>query len=151
MVDATRLARGLYMGAAPKPADVQRAGFDVVVLCAREYQPATSLFGNVEVLRLPIDDNVLEDLTEAEQQRACLVSQQVARAVAQGKRVLVTCWAGKNRSGLVSATALRLLYPKLPVQDIVSLVREARGVFALSNYKFVKLLTKNYCTPFTVA
>lgn len=145
MVDATRLARGLYIGSAPKPAEVKRAGFDIVVLCAREYQPATSLFGNVQVLRLPIDDNALEDLTESEQRNACAVSQHVAQAVVHGKRVLVTCLAGRNRSGLVAATALRLLYPKLTAQEIVDHIKQARGMFALSNYRFVKLLTRNYC------
>ncbi len=59
----------------------------------------------------------------------------VADAVAEGRRVLVRCSGGLNRSGLV--VALALLRTGLDVGTAMSLVRAARGPWALTNPGFV--------------
>lgn len=60
---------------------------------------------------------------------------EIATAVGDGRRVLVRCSGGLNRSGLVAAVALTHLGH--PVDEAVSLVRRARGPWALTNPMFV--------------
>ena len=55
-----------------------------------------------------------------------------------GRRVLVRCQAGYNRSGLVVALALMRL--GFTGQDAVARVRIARGPYALSNPHFLARL-----------
>jgi len=57
-----------------------------------------------------------------------------------GSRVLIRCQAGLNRSGLV--TGLVLLRDKLPIDEIVKLIRSKRGPYALSNNHFMDYLVK---------
>jgi len=62
----------------------------------------------------------------------------VAGAVGDGRRVLVRCSGGLNRSGLVVASALvRLGHAP---DDAIALVRRARGPWALTNPGFVSHL-----------
>ncbi|WP_216893933.1 protein-tyrosine phosphatase family protein [Nocardia alni] len=64
----------------------------------------------------------------------------IARAaVSDGKRVLVRCHAGYNRSGLITAQTLhRLGYS---IDDAIFLVRYRRSKYALNNSIFVDYLT----------
>ena len=63
------------------------------------------------------------------------VAERVADAVRDGRRVLVRCSGGLNRSGLVVASALVRL-GSTPDQAIAA-VRAARGPWALTNPAFV--------------
>jgi hypothetical protein len=59
-----------------------------------------------------------------------------------GKRVLVRCQAGWNRSGLI--TALVLMRDGMPAQEAIELIREKRSKNALCNKNFVNwLLSEN--------
>lgn len=80
-----------------------------MVLCAREHQyPATSYQG-VQVVHAPNDDNAAYGpLTREKLAVALRAARTVAAAMGEGKRCLVTCAAGMNRSGLVSALSLHL-------------------------------------------
>ena len=55
-----------------------------------------------------------------------------------GKRVLIRCQAGLNRSGLV--TALVLVRSGYSPQDAIELIRKRRNSLALFNRQFVKFL-----------
>lgn len=55
-----------------------------------------------------------------------------------GKRVLIRCQAGMNRSGLI--TALVLMRHGIRAKDAVELIRSKRGYLALSNRYFVNWL-----------
>ena len=88
------------------------------------------------ILRCPIDD---AQPTPRERKVAYQTAQAVADCLRSGRRVLVTCAAGLNRSGLVSAMALQFS-TRLPLAVIVGLVRAARGDGALGNPHFVALL-----------
>lgn len=68
-------------------------------------------------------------------ERLDAVARQVADAVTDGRRVLVRCSGGLNRSGLVSASALAHL-GHTP-DEAMALVRAARGPWALTNPGFV--------------
>lgn len=149
MMDATRVIPNLFIGSAPYPADEALSrNFDHVVLAAREYQPESRLFGQVPVLRIPFDDNPFAYPSLDEQREICKTASQVAQWVSQGRRVLVTCLAGHNRSGLIVVTALRKMYPEVSPGIAVDHLRSVRGPRALSNKKFVDLILKDYCKRF---
>jgi hypothetical protein len=108
-IDATRIAPGLYQGSAPPHGSaVRECGFTTLVLCAQEIQPGSVDFPGVTVVHAPNSDDGTR-ITQAQWQTAIQAAEIVARRVRGGERVLVTCAAGRNRSGLVSALALHLL------------------------------------------
>lgn len=101
-----------------------------------EYQPPDSLFGPIEVIRCPIDDDV--DVPDAHYQAAVGTGLQVADAVMADAKVLVTCMAGRNRSGLVSGVALHTLTGKSG-RECANYIR-GRRTNALTNPAFYKAL-----------
>jgi protein-tyrosine phosphatase len=110
--------------------------FDVLVLCAYELQfstfkPSADL---LRVYRCPLDDAVL---TTAEATAAIEAGKFVARKLAEGKRVLVTCQQGRNRSGLVSAIAL--VVGGMQPHQAIRLIQQRRKN-ALTNPSFVRFL-----------
>ena len=109
---------------------VVRDEFDLVVsLATREgYGPAE---GVEHVVVRMADAGVDAPLAE----RLDGVARRVAAAVADGRRVLVRCSGGLNRSGLVVALALGHLGHE--ADAAMALVRGARGPWALTNPGFV--------------
>lgn len=109
--------------------------FDLVVsLTTREgYGPADG----VEHVVLRMADATVDAGTAA---RVDDVAEQVAIAVADGRRVLVRCSGGLNRSGLVVASAL--VRSGRSSDEAMALVRAARGPWALTNPGFVDHLRK---------
>jgi protein-tyrosine phosphatase len=104
-LDATCIGPRLYQGSAPNSGSALRnARFTLVVLCAKEYQPSSERFPGVHVLHVPFDDSLTPSIGEL--RAAAAAADTVAREIRNGGRVLVTCMAGRNRSGLVTAMAL---------------------------------------------
>ena len=99
-----RIGPGLYMGRRPPPDPRIGQVFDAVVLTAYEYQPKAGEYGRALVLHVPLDDMTGKPPTEHEKALACEAGKAVARWVKQGKRVLVTCRQGRNRSGWVTGS-----------------------------------------------
>ncbi len=130
----------LWQGSAD---DVVRAGgaYDLIVLCAEEFQPEASLIvrSPVRVLYAPNDDGE-RPLTAAQIKGAIRAAKEVARAFSAGQRVLVSCFMGRNRSGFVMALALHLLYG-MSGDQARSLIRE-KVPYALSNDDFNRFLAK---------
>lgn len=89
----------LAQGSAP-PLEAQ-IPFDVIVLSAKEYQPNIPGY---EVMHVPLDDGPLPDTKTREQIRTA--AHQIAEHIRAGRRVLVTCWQGRNRSGVLAGLAL---------------------------------------------
>jgi hypothetical protein len=58
----------------------------------------------------------------------------------KGKRVLIRCQAGLNRSGLV--TALVLMRTGYTAIEAITIIRETRSEYALFNNEFVEFLLK---------
>lgn len=113
--------------------------FDVVVLCAEEYQPELVEFRG-DVIYAGFDDSH-RGISQREKRIARAAAMQVVRAHRAGRRVLITCWQGRNRSGLVTGLALKMM-TRWPTARIVQKIREARGDDALSNASFVRYLTR---------
>lgn len=135
-LDLTRIAPRLYQGSIPKtgPA-VRRCGFDVLVLTAMEWQPPDHIYPGVIVLRVPLTDHG-EPLTEQAWLAAIGMSKRIASHLRHGRRVLTTCHAGLNRSGLVNVLALHRL-TGIAGKKLVRHVRSVRPG-ALSNPHFVR-------------
>lgn len=152
--DKNRVWTRLWVGSRPYAAEVPRLraeGFTAVTLCAKEHQP---VLPGMLVVRVFLDDKRC-DPCEGEGCAACLLTgtvppspEEIAEAeraaldVASlhrtGRRVLVTCYAGLNRSGLVAALAIRQITgcPGEAALTRVQLDREG----ALSNSHFAAYL-----------
>lgn len=140
-IEANRIAPRLYQGSKPPfGRGLQRAGFDVVVLCAVEHQPRARAFPGVHVVHCPLDDadHLPSDYEWSLAQQA---GKFVAECVKLGGRALTTCMQGRNRSGLVSALALHTLtgQPGLVCAKYVQDGRTAAP--ALTNEYFIAALS----------
>jgi len=108
-LDVDRVFDKLFQGAVPPQGDLlARLGFDVVVLCANEYQPRADLHPGVELIYMPTDDYDHIPPTNEHIEKVQATAALVVKRLLEGKAVLVTCQMGWNRSGLVTATALHL-------------------------------------------
>ena len=136
-IDANEVVPGLWQGSVPPEGGaLRRAGFQAVILCAREHQPSGSHFRGIRVFRAPLDDDP-KGLTAREIETWLAAASKVALLVRGGSRVLVTCQAGLNRSGIVVAQALKLNGHS--AEDAIAAVRRARE-WGLCNEAFVKEL-----------
>jgi hypothetical protein len=120
---------------------LNRYKFNVLVLCAEEWQPPRSIFpDSVEVIYSPNADDPFRNPTRNELLRAVQTGRQVALAVRKNRKVLTTCMAGLNRSGLVNAIALHFLTG----DDGHTCMRRVRlkRLGALGNAKFQQVLSR---------
>lgn len=139
--DINRVATKLHQGGKVDPT-FHYAPYDMIVLCAQEFQPELPNFRGM-VLRPAFDDTW--EPTTLELARAIAAAALVATAVQAGRRVLVTCRAGWNRSGLVTGLALGRM--GLSGDTIVNLIRQARGEDALCNPTFEKMVRATPMRP----
>jgi len=103
--------------------------------------PAPEEFEGIEVLQCPFEDTQFVGhcgLTDEEQSLIEATARAVAARLKAGKAVLVTCYGGYNRSGLVTAKALHY-FTEASGRECVSWIRKLRQN-ALHNPKFVELL-----------
>lgn len=140
--DADEITTGLWQGSYPKEGRVVAdSGFDVLVLCANSFQPPASTFpGLVEVIHAPAYDDLYRPVSKVVLHRALEAAKLVSTHIQQGRNVLVTCQAGLNRSGMVSALSLHLMYG-WPGDQCVVHVQDRREE-ALFNEQFVEALRK---------
>ncbi len=134
-VDASNITKRLWIGSKP-PHDRDLPELDTVVLCAQEYQPQMAFHGTVIRCRIP--DAVLSPV---ELRTALAAGQVVGEHLKAGKRVLVTCYAGLNRSSLVAALGLSRVTRMAP-DEIVELIRARRHPTALHNRHFVEIIQR---------
>lgn len=107
--EADEIVPGLWQGPLPPRGDVLRKfGFDAVVLASIEWQFEDESFGGITVIRAPNRDDGSE-LTREQLTLAVRTARQCVPRIRGGQKVLVTCTAGVNRSGLVSALTLHFL------------------------------------------
>jgi hypothetical protein len=135
---------GLFMGghdvaAGSATACVVGDEFDLVVslVTRKGYGPAEG----VEHVVLRLADAVLDDGATARVEELGGV---VADAVRSGRRVLVRCSGGLNRSGVIVAEALLRLGHS--PDEAMGAIRAARGPWALTNPGFVAHLRRTPAT-----
>jgi len=136
---------GLLQGGLPRVAlDEERLDneclVDALVLCAREYQPRADSFPGVEVYRCAYRDSVdPEVVPPSDYMKAIRMGEVVADLVSSGKRTLVSCHMGWNRSGLVTSVAMLLLRPNWSPQKVLHTLRQRRAG-AMGNPYFCSIL-----------
>lgn len=140
---ANRVHENLWMGNAPQIGDAIERHFRALILCAHEYQPHRNLFGGkTQVINAPMFDEY-SNMPKSDMITAVRAGGCVARFLREGKSVLVTCIAGKNRSGLVCVIALCAGPTKMKPDEAIAAVRQARGLDALQNPQFLAFI-KSY-------
>jgi protein-tyrosine phosphatase len=133
----SEIVPNLFVGSKPSPG--RHEGIDTIVLAAIEYQLPADQFPGTEVIHVPLDDAPSRLMHEDEIVGATKAAARVARRLRSGRKVLVTCAMGLNRSALVAALAIYDVY-SMSADEIIARLRRARGVWALSNPNFEKLL-----------
>jgi hypothetical protein len=143
VLDVDKIQEGLWQGSVPPGGTIlKEKGFDVVVLCADDFQflDQPDRYPGLEVLRCPYDD--YHELPDHQLAMIVDTAFQVAKHVRAGKKVLVTCAAGLNRSGLVTGLALQLL-TKWSGRAVLTHVRSRRNM-ALCNPFFAGCIMGDY-------
>ena len=136
LIDASRIEGELFLGGKPPTGShLCEAGFDVVVLAAEEYQPPDWKFPGVVVVRVPMRD-VPVRLGRKQVRDVQAVADLVNHYLSKGRRVLVTCKAGLNRSALVAAATL-LERPGATPLAVIQRIRKQRNPVALNNPAFI--------------
>ena len=137
---ASFIAPKLFQGSFPKSAaELRQNGIHTLILCAAELQPPDSEFSGIEVLRCPFHD---EDTVVSRELAARVLetARKAAARVRARRRVLITCSAGLNRSGFVTALTLTELYG-ISGRVAVKWVRTRRDG-ALFNSEFVAAIRR---------
>lgn len=133
--DAHNILPRLWQGSAPKPGrSVARHGFQALVLAAEEHQPPARGFPGVRVMHAPLDDHY-EPIGADEWEHIIRAANFAVGNVSCGRRTLITCQAGLNRSGIITALTVCLL-TGMSGREAVSLVQRRRPD-ALCNHSFV--------------
>jgi protein-tyrosine phosphatase len=137
----------LWMGSKPAVGLHLRRDYDVVVLAAQEYQPPQRWFDavGIKTLRVMLDDSGPPP-TAREVRDARAAGHQVAGFLRAGKRVLVTCAMGLNRSGLVAGLALMEAYG-MDADSVIRAIRGSRSPDALNNHYFTAVMRGTYQAP----
>ena len=144
---ANRVYGRLWMGGCPTPLFELRKHFNCLALCADDYQLVKNPWRDIEVINAPLVDSG-EPMLRLEPEIAVKAAGAIIGRLLKDKNVLVTCIAGRNRSGLVCAIVLCKGFGFTPDQAI-SMIRSARTEKAFRNPYFEKFL-KDYCANPTV-
>jgi protein-tyrosine phosphatase len=140
---ANKIIDNLYMGSAPPTDSVNLSkDFDCLILSAIEFQPPDHYYKGLDIHRALINDDG-SPMTFKEMQYAIRAASYTIKKLNEGKRVLVTCWQGRNRSGIITALVLTFGYGKTPTESI-NMIRDSRGSGALGNDQFVSFLNEFY-------
>lgn len=143
---SSKVMPNLYISAMPKPEwDLNTDGFQLVVSLADHLSPQAAnrfewgtsggAMGNGEMMFMhwPFQDGDLPDFKFLD-----FISNTLADAVRNDMKVLVHCYEGRNRAGLIAAlTARKVLNISGP--EAVKLVRDARPGM-LYNKTFLKFV-----------
>ncbi len=141
MIDADQIWKNIWQGSAPpKGPYVAMSGFDVLVLCAREFQPPPEKYPGVDVIYAPSHDEEFDFDDQRQVKTITDAADAVVRAARTGRKILVTCYMGWNRSGLVTALALHQL-TGASGKDCIRQVRSQREG-ALFNEDFCEKLSE---------
>ncbi len=135
----SEIVHGLWVGSRPRQIKELPTFFDTLVLTAKEWQPPAHVFGNLQVIRAPLRDK-LEAMPAEDKTRALRAAQEVRKALADKKRVLICCWEGLNRSTLVAALVLTRSPFKMKAGEAIAHIRCMRSPDAFSNPNFENFL-----------
>jgi len=136
-------------GAGEIPKILRRNNISLLILAAREYQPAyiTNTGGNFPLINkiyLPLKDttNFAPGEFRKTVKDAKKAAKSVVKAIKRGENVLSTCKAGWNRSGIISGLALVEL-TGASGKEVIHHIRKNRSRFALSNPLFARVVANS--------
>lgn len=135
MNDPAELFHGLWMGS--KTA-LDGTYYDCIVSAAEEVEPP--LEGAQDIIHLPLLDDRLCWRERESFAPVVAVAKVVAKHLRRGHSVLVVCNSGLNRSGLVCALAMVMLYDGHHREAVIQRIRRVRDQEALSNQWFVSAI-----------
>jgi len=139
---ANKIHEHLYQGGLPPGGDLLSIqGIDVLVLCAKEWQDASQYEG-VTVILAPGDDDDRPHRLKNFLPMWKKAATQVAEHVKAGHTVLVTCMAGLNRSGVVTAMAMHELTGWDGIAIVEHIQKQRDG--ALCNNTFARYIIEVY-------
>lgn len=113
---------------------------DVLVLCAEEHQ-AKGLKAppGKQIVRLGFDDDIYRPVPQEAGKIFHAHAQMLGRAALSGRKLMITCAMGLNRSGLMTALTLMHGYGMRPAEAI-RLIRGRRSADCLMNPMFEQWL-----------
>jgi hypothetical protein len=122
----------MFYGKPEPTARITKADFDTVITMYGYAQPAD---WHVRELRYGIYDS---DMNDFDYEELFELVRSAHMDWQKGKKVLIRCQAGWNRSGLI--TALVLIRDGMPARQAIDLIRDTRSPHALCNKTFVQFL-----------
>jgi len=141
VLDVDNIWGTLWQGACPPGGNVLKDnGFDVLVLAAADHQ-VSSMYHGIQVICAPGDDDPRLHRFEKFLPTWIAAAHEVADLVRAGKKVLVTCMAGLNRSGFIVALAVHYL-TGWPGSKCLAYVRSQRQM-SLCNGTFARYIHDN--------
>ncbi len=140
-LNADKVGRNLWVGAVPTDPAVVDKHFDALVLAAREFQDVFPVhkYPGTKLILAPLDDGKPTFEEKATALKAALDVYDLNR---QGKKVLVTCAKGVNRSSLIAALAMVLAGDTGPgaIAKIRATRKPVSGATPLFNPHFCRLI-----------
>lgn len=138
---ADRIHLNIFQGGVPPQGSIlEKNGVSLLVLAAEEFQDA-SRYPGVEVVCASSDDRSDIPIKPEWVKRWRKAADIAAQYAMDNKKVLITCAAGLNRSGMVTAFTLHRITGWSGAK-IVKHIQECRQG-ALCNRRFVKYLIDN--------
>jgi protein-tyrosine phosphatase len=145
-LNADKVGHNLWVGGVPTKPELVAKNFDALVLAAREFQDVFPVHKhpNCQLILAPMDDHPGDPKkpTHEEKIEALRAALKVYDLNKKGKKVLVTCAAGVNRSALIAGLAM-ILSGKT-ADEVIAQIRKHRkplsGSTPLFNEQFCKLL-----------
>jgi protein-tyrosine phosphatase len=140
-MNADQVAPNLWVGGLPTDFESVDKNFDALVLAAKQHQDFFPVhkFPGTYVLHVPLDD---AKPSREEKVMALQAGLKVYELNKEGKKVLVTCAAGVNRSAMIAAMAM--IIGGVSADEAIKRIRKRRhpvsGAMPLFNTHFVKLL-----------
>jgi hypothetical protein len=137
--DYSLIAFGLAQGSAPDDFAASFEAFDTIVLCSSEFQPEVIFPDDKSkrILRCPFDDSDLA-LTPVQVERLKAAARQIVEEHEEERRILITCFAGINRSGLLMGMVLKERFG-ITGEEAIRWIRKKR-YGSLSNRSFCRHL-----------
>ena len=112
----------------------------VLMLCAEEIQlPKLKAPPGKQIIRLGFDDDTYRPIPPEAGKIFHAHAQQLGKAALSGRKIMITCAMGLNRSGLITALTLMHGYRMKP-SDAIKLIRGRRDKDCLCNPMFEQWL-----------
>jgi len=127
-MNADEVSKNLWVGGLPTDPEAVDKNFDVLVLAAKSHQDIFPVhkYPKTKVIHVPLDDEPFSPNPPPKEDvaKALKAGLEVHEANSKGKKVLVTCQAGVNRSALVAGLAM--VVGGLNADHVINRIRKRR-------------------------